>query len=35
MDDPRAAKVRESNKPYVLDDWQALVAAGGKRGEHR
>lgn len=35
MDDPRAAKVRESNKPYVLDDWQALVAAGGKRGEQR
>lgn len=33
MDDPRAAKVRESNKPYVIDDWQALIGAGPKRGD--
>jgi MinD superfamily P-loop ATPase len=25
MDDPRASKVRDSNKPYLMDDWQMLV----------
>lgn len=33
MDDPRAAKVRESNKPYAVDDWRSLVAATPNRGE--
>lgn len=33
MDDPRAVKVRESNKPYAVDDWRALVATGTKRGD--
>lgn len=33
MDDPRAVKVRESNKPYAVDDWQSLVATGTKRGD--
>jgi MinD superfamily P-loop ATPase len=29
MDDPRAAKVRVSNKPYVLVGWRELLAAQG------
>jgi len=33
MDDPRAAKVRASNTPFVLEDWQSLVGAGASLGE--
>lgn len=25
MDDPRAAGIRDSNRPFVLDNWQQLV----------
>ncbi|HEX4979567.1 MAG TPA: 4Fe-4S dicluster-binding protein [Acidimicrobiales bacterium] len=31
MSDPRASRVRDSNKPFVLANWQELVASqGGK-----
>ena len=29
MDDPRAARVRESNKPHVLERWREVLAAQG------
>ena len=29
MDDPRASRVRESNKPFVLHDWRELVTQPG------
>ncbi|HVM53606.1 MAG TPA: 4Fe-4S dicluster domain-containing protein [Acidimicrobiales bacterium] len=32
MDDPRAAKIRASNTPYVLNGWRELLdAQGGAR----
>lgn len=30
MDDPRAAKIRDSNIPFVLENWSELLAAQTK-----
>ena len=27
MSDPRAIKIRDSNRPYVLENWQEIIAA--------
>jgi MinD superfamily P-loop ATPase len=35
MDDPRAKKIRASNKPYAVDDWRALVGDATNPGGSR
>jgi MinD superfamily P-loop ATPase len=35
MDDPRAAHVRDSNKPFAVDDWRSLLADQATKGEAR
>jgi formate hydrogenlyase subunit 6/NADH:ubiquinone oxidoreductase subunit I len=35
MDDPRAVHVRDSNKPFAVDDWRSLLADQATKGEAR